>query len=65
MYVHLAMSGQTNPRKVYNSGNSTVISLPKEFRREAGIDVGDKYVLEETENGFKATEVELRVAGNG
>lgn len=60
MYVLLAMTATTNPRSVYTSGNATVISIPKAFREEAGIEQGDKFVLEATDSGFKAVKVEFR-----
>lgn len=58
------MTAQTNPRTLYTSGNATVISLPKEFREETGIELGDQFILEETESGFQAIEVEMKVVSN-
>lgn len=52
---------QTNPRTVYETGGSTVISLPRDFREANGIEQGDRFVLEETDTGFKAVKVKMVV----
>lgn len=56
------MDSTTNPRKVYETGGSVVISLPRNFRERASIDIGDRYVLESTDTGFQAVKVEFRRA---
>lgn len=61
---YMGMTDPTNPRKVYETGGSTVISLPRAFREQCGIDLGDRFVLEETDHGFQAVKVEFRVASD-
>lgn len=60
----MAMTGQTNPRKVYETGGNVVVSLPRSLREEASIDVGDRVVLEATDDGFLAVKVEFRRAAD-
>lgn len=58
------MPDQTNPRKVYQTGGNWVVSLPKGWADDCGIELGDRFVLEETDNGFQAVKVEFRVASD-
>lgn len=58
------MADQTNPRKLYRTGSSAVLSLPPEWRREHGFELGDQFVLEATANGFEATKVTYEVAND-
>ena len=52
------MGDQTNPRKVIQAGNNLAITLPNRKLEEWGIEKGDRYVLEKTENGFEARRVQ-------
>jgi len=56
------MTGQTNPRKLTSSGGMTVVSLPSDLLDEAGLQKGDRLVLEATETGFRAEKVEWQVS---
>lgn len=51
------MTETTNPRKVYETGDSWVLALPKQWARDHGIKPGDRFVFERTDNGFRATAV--------
>jgi len=57
----MRMSDQTNPRKVTTSGGMTVVSLPSDLLEAAGIEKGDRVVLEPTDTGFKASVVSWEV----
>lgn len=39
------MTTTSNPRKLYQSGNGIVVSLPDSIRSEAGLEKGDRVVL--------------------
>jgi antitoxin component of MazEF toxin-antitoxin module len=39
------MTAQSNPRKLYRSGNSIVVSLPKNVLDEMSITAGDRIVI--------------------
>jgi antitoxin component of MazEF toxin-antitoxin module len=54
------MDDTTNPRKVTTSGGMTVVSLPANLLRQAGIEKGDRVVLTPTDNGFEAEKVTYR-----
>lgn len=40
------MTTTSNPRKIYQSGNGLVVSIPKNIRDEMGLEKGDRVVLE-------------------
>jgi antitoxin component of MazEF toxin-antitoxin module len=44
------MPSQSNPRKLYQSGNGTVVSFPQEILDEVGLQKGDR-VLMKVEGG--------------
>lgn len=60
----MQMADQTNPRKIVQVGNNLGVTLPNAKVDDWGIEKGQRYVLEETENGFEAERVEWRVAGD-
>jgi len=39
------MPTQSNPRKLYQSGNGTVVSFPKEILEEVGLSKGDRVIM--------------------
>jgi len=39
------MEAQTNPRKLFQSGNNVVVSLPASFLTEVGLSKGDRVVF--------------------
>jgi antitoxin component of MazEF toxin-antitoxin module len=39
------MTAQSNPRKLYRNGNSTVVSIPDDILREMDIEAGDRIVI--------------------
>lgn len=51
------MTDTTNPRKVYETGGSWVLALPKQWARDHDIGPGDRFVFEAEDNGFRATAV--------
>lgn len=56
------MTEQSNPRKISKSGGLIVVSLPKRDLDEYPVELGDRVVLEPTENGFIAEKVEWKTA---
>lgn len=38
-------------QKVFQAGNSQVVSIPKDLAAEVGLRIGDKIVMEKTPNG--------------
>jgi len=57
----MRMTPQTNPRKLTTSGGMTVVSIPTGFLQEAGLQKGDRVVLETDGEGFRAVPVEWEV----
>ena len=55
------MAEQTNPRKIGRTAGMTYVSIPDSFRTAIGLDPGDRVVLEETDDGFRARRVEWEV----
>lgn len=53
----MVVTDQTNPRKITSSGGMTVVSLPTDLLAEAGLEKGDRVVLEPTDTGFQAKAV--------
>jgi len=41
------MEAQTNPRKLFQSGNNVVVSLPESFLTEVGLSKGDRVVFQQ------------------
>jgi antitoxin component of MazEF toxin-antitoxin module len=39
------MTAQSNPRKLYRNGNSTVVSIPDRILAEMDIEAGDRIVI--------------------
>jgi len=55
------MTDQSNPRKIYRSGDGLVVSLPQSLLDACDLEQGDRLVLTPTETGFEAEEVEWQV----
>jgi len=55
------MTDHTNPRKVIQTGNNLAVTLPNGKVDDWGIEKGQRYVLYETETGFRAEQVQYRV----
>jgi len=58
------MTRQTNPRKVGTTAGMIYVSIPRDFLGELGLDVGDRVVLREAGEGFKAIPVQWEVQGS-
>ncbi len=58
------MTETTNARKVYETGGSWVVALPKDWARDHGIKPGDQFAFERTDSGFTAVKVEFRTASD-
>lgn len=58
----MRMEDQTNPRKLTTSGGMTVVSIPDEFLDDVGLEMGDRVVLQPTDEGFEAVPVEWEVS---
>lgn len=41
------MEAQTNPRKLFQSGNNVVVSFPESFLTEVGLGKGDRVVFKQ------------------
>lgn len=55
------MGDHSNPRKIIQVGNNLGVTLPNDKVSEWNINKGERYVLEPTEDGFRAREVEWEV----
>jgi antitoxin component of MazEF toxin-antitoxin module len=55
------MTVQSNPRKLYQSGNGTVVGLPEDILQEAGLTKGDRVRLTADEGEIVVEPVEWRV----
>jgi len=60
MYTDMHMTVQSNPRKLYQSGNGTVVSLPQDVLAEVGLEQGDQVILTAGEGEVVVEEVEYR-----
>jgi antitoxin component of MazEF toxin-antitoxin module len=58
------MADQTNPRKLYQSGNNVVVSFPEDFLDEAGLEKGDRVVFRQENGQITMSEVEWEVASD-
>lgn len=58
------MTVQSNPRKLYQSGNGTVVSIPQDVLEEVDLRQGDRVVLTAYEGQITVEEVEYRVAND-
>lgn len=55
------MTVQSNPRKLYQSGNAIVVSLPQTVLSEADMEQGDRVVLTAEEGEITAEAVQWQV----
>jgi len=58
----MVMSDHTNPRKLTTSGGMRVVSFPRGFWEECGLEQGDRVVLYPADEGFEARKVSLEVS---
>jgi len=58
------MTVQSNPRKLYQSGNGTVVGLTQEVLQEAGLEKGDRVVLTANDGEITVEPVEWRRAND-
>jgi len=64
MYDYTQMAEQSNPRKLYQSGNGTVVSLPKDVMAEVDLEQGDQVILTAGEGEVVMEEVEYKVTND-
>lgn len=55
------MTVQSNPRKLYQSGNGTVASFPNKILEEAGLERGDQIVMTAEDGAVTIEPVEWEV----
>jgi len=58
------MSMQSNPRSVYNSGETAVVSIPQDIRDEHSISLGDDMVWTLEEGTLRLEHVSYTVGGS-
>jgi antitoxin component of MazEF toxin-antitoxin module len=56
------MTAQTNPRKLFQSGGSTVVSFPEEFLDERGLEQGDRVRFRVDDDQIIMEEIEFTVS---
>lgn len=53
---------QSNPRKLYRSGNGVVVSFPTKILEAAGFELGDQVVMEADEGEITIRRAEWEVS---